>query len=403
MRALILLLCLVCSPAWADDWTTIPLGSSADLYAIGNTGVSNRWVVGEGGFAARSNADRTAWTIIDAGTNANLYSVSQPGMFEVFMGAGGGTVRLRIYNGWFERDIPSQFDFRLFTRQSGNCVAVGPEGLLFHTTDYGNTWDQKESGTTAELNAGVGVFAGPAWVVGNDGTILRTTDGNTWTQIGSGTTADLYGTAVLDLTNIYAAGEAGTILKSTDAGLTWSERPSGATQTLRAISISKNNGNIVIAVGLGGTVLRSTDAGASWCHLDVPMADFYAAEAVSDTEFVVGGAGGLLLRTTNGGGPCVVPSGVDLGNSQTLTITALSPQPCRDSAMLRLSVDRARSFQTDVFDPSGRRVLALPKTWASAAGEHTITLSTGGLAAGLYFVAVRSDGFEATRRFVVLR
>jgi hypothetical protein len=318
------------------------------------------------------------------------------------MGAGTGVARLWLYAGWLNRDLPIQGDFRLFTRQGGNCMAVGAGGVMFRWVN--GAWSESESGVTADLKAGAGMPSGPAWVVGNDGTIIKTTDGNVWNRIESGTTADLYGIAELDLTNLYAVGEAGTILKSTDAGSSWIARPSGTTRTLRAVSVSKSgNHTLLIAAGLGGTVLKSTDAGDSWCHLNVTTTDLYAAEAFSDLEFFVGGAGGLLLRTTNGGGSCEAPTGAEIHSSSSLSVTGPFPQPSTDVAMLRVSADPGRSFRTDIFDLSRRLVLALPEWQATSAGEHTITLHTRDLVAGVYFIRLRSDELEASRRLVITR
>src|SRR5512143_3046595 len=241
IRTFLLLLSLACATARAQDWMTIPLGTSADIYAVENTYLPRHWVSGAQGFAAWSNDDRSQWTFVDTGTDAQLFSVQEPTGSAVWFGAGGGRVRLHVYQFWFDRDLPSTDDFRLFSRTTEGVVAVGVGGQIFMTTDAGNTWTPTESGTTANLNAGDGFVTGPAWAVGNGGTILRSEDGVTWTAVASGTTADLWGFAQLDRMNLYAVGAAGTILKSVDAGLTWTPRPSGTAQTLRAVSISKQS------------------------------------------------------------------------------------------------------------------------------------------------------------------
>jgi photosystem II stability/assembly factor-like uncharacterized protein len=301
---LLLLSFTYATTASAQDWTTIPLGTTADIYAVQNTYLSRHWVVGDQGFAAWSNADRTAWVSIPTGTNAQLFSVQEPTGSAVYFGAGAGRVRFRVYNGWFDRDLPSNDNFRLFSRTIAGVVAVGVRGQIFTTTDAGNTWTPRTSGTSADLNAGDGYVTGPAWIVGSGGVILRSGDGVTWTRRASGTTANLWGFAQLNQMNLYAVGAAGTILKSVDGGLTWAQRPSGTTQTLRAISISKQTQDHLLAVGLGGTILRSTDAGETWCPLHATNAALYGVEVVNNTEFLVVGAGGLLMRTTNGGGQC---------------------------------------------------------------------------------------------------
>jgi hypothetical protein len=242
-------------------------------------------------------------------------------------------------------------DFRLFTRRGGECAAVGPGGLMFRWA--GGFWTEIATGVAVDLNGGAGIPTGPAWVVGDEGTILRTTDGDTWDHLESGTTADLYGVVELDLTNLYAVGEAGTILKSTDAGSSWSARESGTTSTLRAVSISKSDHSILLAVGLDGTVLRSTDTGNSWCHLEDTTADLYTAEAYSDLEFFVGGAGGLLLRTTNGGGSCGTTS-VDVQSPPIFSSAGHFRSRARTWRICVFrSIGNARSARMSLISPAG--------------------------------------------------
>src|SRR5579864_9575829 len=57
---------------------------------------------------------------------------------------------------------------------------VGTHGLIINTTDAGATWNQQTSGVSVTLN-GV-AFAGTqnGCTVGENATVLRTTDGSTW-------------------------------------------------------------------------------------------------------------------------------------------------------------------------------------------------------------------------------
>src|SRR5438045_8602837 len=63
------------------------------------------------------------------------------------------------------------------------------------------------------------VNANTGTVVGEYGTIVRTTDGgNSWTIQASGTTQTLWAVSFTDITNGTAVGEGGTILRTTDGG-----------------------------------------------------------------------------------------------------------------------------------------------------------------------------------------
>ncbi|MBQ4203531.1 MAG: hypothetical protein II655_07505, partial [Thermoguttaceae bacterium] len=98
----------------------------------------------------------------------------------------------------------------------------------------------------ARLNDLCFVSATTGWVVGDRGTILKTTDGGaTWTACESPTDANLYGVSFLDANFGLAVGGRsqtstvgqGVALRTTDGGATWSEIPLAAYPILRAARI----------------------------------------------------------------------------------------------------------------------------------------------------------------------
>jgi photosystem II stability/assembly factor-like uncharacterized protein len=99
------------------------------------------------------------------------------------------------------------------------------------------------------------------WVVGEDGLILSTADGGkTWSAQASGTSHALLGVAIAPSAVVIVVGEAGTILRSTgDAN--WSAVESGTAAALNAVAASDQ---LICAVGAKGTTLESTDDGRSW-------------------------------------------------------------------------------------------------------------------------------------------
>ena len=135
--------------------------------------------------------------------------------------------------------------------------------LVFYSslTVFGQ-WSAANSGTTNNLNGGYLLDSGVGFVVGDAGTILKTTDaGMTWSPVTSGTTNGLYDVYFFDATQGVAVGELGLILRTTDGGARWQGVSSGVTDALRAISFSGVNG---ISAGDSQDILYSTDAGSSW-------------------------------------------------------------------------------------------------------------------------------------------
>jgi photosystem II stability/assembly factor-like uncharacterized protein len=111
----------------------------------------------------------------------------------------------------------------------------------------------------------------------------------------------------------YAVGDNGTILKTTDGGTTWALQSSGTTNPLRDISfISENIGTVV---GEFGTILRTTNGGMNWkqqtdsenvylAHTNLWCISFIDSNnGVSGGNYFYGFDAGddIIFRTTNGG------------------------------------------------------------------------------------------------------
>jgi photosystem II stability/assembly factor-like uncharacterized protein len=101
-------------------------------------------------------------------------------------------------------------------------------------------------------------------VVGEDGTILRMRSGGRWRKFSSGTTRDLNDVSIAPGTDVaWAVGDEGTILKSSDAGETWGVQSIfGISRHLNAVHAV--NEQVAWAAGDHGLVLRTTDGGGDW-------------------------------------------------------------------------------------------------------------------------------------------
>ena len=92
--------------------------------------------------------------------------------------------------------------------------------LVFYSslTVFGQ-WSAATSGTTNNLNGAYLLDSGVGFVVGDAGTIVKTTDaGMTWSPLTSGTTNALHDVYFFDATQGVAVGEQGLILRTTDGG-----------------------------------------------------------------------------------------------------------------------------------------------------------------------------------------
>jgi photosystem II stability/assembly factor-like uncharacterized protein len=129
--------------------------------------------------------------------------------------------------------------------------------------------------------AGSGIFV----VVGQNGTILTSTNGTAYTARTSGTAHHLNGVAT-DNSLLVAVGNTGTILTSSDNGVTWITRTTPGTDNLKSIVWDAKH-STWIAGGFGG-IIWTSPTGTTWTAVaDVPDGDYYSLDVNPHTGMVV--------------------------------------------------------------------------------------------------------------------
>lgn len=150
---------------------------------------------------------------------------------------------------------------------SGIGLAVGEEGTVFRTTDFGANWEAVESGTALtflEVSFVPGTGGQQAWAATTGSTrVAHTTDGGqSWSilPIGFNLAAVNYlATPTEDV--IYACTQNG-LVKTTDQGQSWEEVTPAADQNWASISfVDVDNGWLATT---DGAVFKTTDGGANW-------------------------------------------------------------------------------------------------------------------------------------------
>lgn len=94
--------------------------------------------------------------------------------------------------------------------------------------------------------------------------------------------------------------------------------------------------------------------------------------------------------------------GVDSEN-EILENAVIYPNPVTDKAILKLNVVESASFDFDLIDILGNIIYSSEEHFLNS-GNNNLNLPTSGLANGLYFVKIKSNGFALdTYRFIVAR
>ena len=169
------------------------------------------------------------------------------------------------------------------------------------------SWVQQASGTTENLRDIFFVDANTGWVVGENGSILKTTNGGAeWVTKTAVKFAYFIGCYFVNSNVGWASGDGG-LYKTTDGGDTWNIQngPSGLTKVYFA---DQNNGWTV-----GGTdgstpyvgdIFITKDGGTTWTHKtdNTTWARFYGIQFVdANTGWAYAEVNNTLLKTINGG------------------------------------------------------------------------------------------------------
>ena len=171
-------------------------------------------------------------------------------------------------------------------------------------------WTPLTSGTTHNLRSVYFVTPATGWVVGDSGTILKTSNaGSTWSAQSSGTRNNLRAIRFTDVNTGWVVGDSGTRLKTINGGSSWSAQPIQQNKiSLTSIDFLNTNTGWVVGFGIDSTntytpptILKTTNGGNTW-NL---QSSFKSGAGLTSVNFIdtnTGCAvGSVVLNTTNGG------------------------------------------------------------------------------------------------------
>lgn len=148
---------------------------------------------------------------------------------------------------------------------TNGAVVCGSNGVILTWTWPANIWTIAEDIPNVSYNGVALVPSGDTyagWVVGDNGTILKTTDsGTTWQQQTSLFTGSLKKVFVLDTDHAWITTGTNTLLRTTNGGTTWDVLTLATGQELTAVSFASSYSGFGVS---GKTVLSTSDGGATW-------------------------------------------------------------------------------------------------------------------------------------------
>jgi photosystem II stability/assembly factor-like uncharacterized protein len=318
----------------------------------------------------------TTWTESSHSTAQSIYFVNQ----NVGWTISGRLVSQTTDRGtsWTVSSAPSSnlLDVFFINEQTGWVVGEGsvPDRLakVFKSTDGGKTFVEQIItdlilAKSKSLTSVKFIDSQNGWAVGEEGTIIKTTNGGiNWQQIGGNpiisqwliTTVDLNEIFVIDKNNLWIAGDYGTVLFTTDGGNTWHIDLSITFNYFSGLYFI--DPNTAIFVGGGGTILK---------------ADISNLTSVPKTKDVI---------------------------ATQYKLEQNYPNPFNPNTLIKYSVSQTCHITLTVFDLLGREVITLIDEEKNP-GNYEVEFKDNNYASGIYFYKLRTNKFTETKKMLLLK
>ncbi len=201
--------------------------------------------------------------------------------------------------------------------------AVGDNGVILHSTDYGKSWEKINSGTLYNLDKIQFVNDKTGYIMGNyNNLVLKTIDGGLhWFPL------DINYNEYPYITNIFfinedlgfITGEEGMIFKTTDGGKSWELKTLGYNNFKSIGFIDENTGFIC---GTSRSLYKTSDSGKTWTKVD--LNDLQSGSVFKDIVFTSEQTGyiltqdGQILSTSDSGNSWEIISKVSTDYAEQL-------------------------------------------------------------------------------------
>jgi len=350
----------------------------------------------------------------------------------------GGTT----WNNYFESS--DHVYLNAITFNDEDIWVVGNNGVVLHSTDYGNSWDEElinASGlrdvdfVTDSIGYIVGTIWGLAcifvtqdggqswhlqetfpeyssidgiefsrenlgWMIAHRDGLLKSTDlGKTWNVVLN---------SVSWFEDIAVCGDtawfsySNKVLRTTDAGISWETITVFGYQGLTFWGFGIDFVSSVI--GYAGTydsrIFKTTDGGLIWSEEDIPTAMPIQAIDFVDPQrgWAFGDAGTILKRD---------PNYVFVHNEKPhlpieMSLSQNYPNPFNPTTTIRFTISDVRFTTLKIYDVLGREVATLVNE-EKPTGNYEVEFNGTGLPSGIYFYNLKAGDYMETRKMVLLR
>ncbi|MEI6576404.1 MAG: T9SS type A sorting domain-containing protein [Bacteroidota bacterium] len=279
---------------------------------------------------------------------------------------------------------------------SGSYLFAGTDGGFFRSSDTGATWVALDTNLASTYILSIAVKGSSLFAASKYNGIYRSVDnGLSWATVNNGFTAQtIYTLAVLG-TELYASPQSNGVLKSADDGNNWTAS-TGLIQfeSIRSFAISGTN---LLAGSWGGNVWLTTNHAASWLKRSQGLNGDPVNTLLASGTYIFAGTmfssawRGLVSDIITGTDALQVSNPASLQNY---------PNPFRNNTTISYNLANSGPVRLYVTDKLGREIECLTDKFQSP-GTYNINFNGSRLSAGIYFVNLKSNGINMSRKMLL--
>lgn len=337
-------------------------GKSNTLRGIDVVNPNTAWVIGSGGFVAKTTDGGGSWIYQESGVTSTLRGI--------------------------------------FALNESKAWAWGSDGTIIRCDD-GTTWTTLTTPVTTTIRGGFFFDENNGWIVGSDGLKAKIIGGDSLIDLTDTLLTDETLSSILFVSPSkgWIAGDNGTILYTEDGGANWTTQESGlTTEDLRTIEfINETTGWIV---GTRGVILHTSNAGTVWTRVGKGLLD----GTITDVTFFADGFG--FACGVWGTGLQYGIYGIEEMIPNRNISHSLYPNPAKGTVRIKFTLPSSQKVRLDIYNIVGQRIRAIEEY--SSSGDNVLIWDgkdeTGKfLPGGVYFYRINSPDLRETGKFVFLR
>jgi photosystem II stability/assembly factor-like uncharacterized protein len=362
------------------------------------------------------------WTYSDSGTN-NMSSEAQyikiDNNDKIFFTGKGANIHRSTDNGNSWEFLNAFWDVRSFSISNNNFVFAGvddqPTLYLVRSTDSGNTWEDITS-----------IIHRPVWALesfqnhiyaGAEGRLYHSSDyGVSWDSITIFTSGSILTIFINDSNYIFVGTWGDGVYISKDEALSW-QKIFSSTKCISSIQ-EDHEGFLFITQGgycySSEKVFRSSDSGLNWTKTENGLPDIWLSSLfiASDNSLYLTSHGHGIYKSTNKGenwfqvGPL---SGIKDENKELPKEFGLNqnyPNPFNPSTKISWQSPVGGHQTLKIYDVLGNQVANLIDEYRNAGSYEVEFKSSVGslqLASGIYFYRLQAGSFVQTKKMVLIK